>query len=64
MSSVELSPQAEAIVAGLLDKDLRREELETGESQIFADDRFWEELLAAFPKAKFYGRLNAEGQIE
>lgn len=64
MSSIELSPQAEAIVAGLLDEDRRREELETGECQIFADDRFWEELLAAFPKAKFYGRLNAEGQIE
>lgn len=64
MSSIELSPQAEAIVAGLIDEDHRQEELETGESQIFAADEFWEELLAAFPRAKFYGRLNAEGQIE
>ncbi|MGN6274662.1 MAG: hypothetical protein ACTHNP_01880 [Solirubrobacterales bacterium] len=64
MPSIELSPQAEAIVAGLLDEGIRREELETGESQIFADDRFWEELLAAFPRAKFYRRLNSEGQIE
>lgn len=64
MAFVTLSPQAEAIIAGLLDEDVRQAELETGESQVFADDKFWQELKETFPPAKFYGRLDGEGQIE
>jgi hypothetical protein len=64
MSTPNLSPQAEAIIAGMLDPKVRAEEEETGESQVFAPQEFWDELSEAFPPEKFYDRLNPEGQIE
>jgi hypothetical protein len=58
-----LSPQAQAVVAGMLDPEVRKKEQETGESYVHAPDEAWAEVEKAFPADIYRNRVNEEGEI-
>lgn len=62
--AVWLSPQARALLAGLLDPDVQRKQAETGDGQVFAPDEVWAEVKTALPPDVYRQALNEEGQIE
>ncbi|HEY3435505.1 MAG TPA: hypothetical protein VGK41_07605 [Solirubrobacterales bacterium] len=61
--ALALTPQAQAVIAGMLDPSVRELEQETGEGQVFAGDDVWAEVRAMFPPIVYRRRLNDEGQI-